>query len=130
MVFAVNCGADGTPNSFTNFKASALAIGASLSAAAPAATPAAGGAATTTYTAAYGGYTVPPPPVGTDVTQTITLDSSTWATTYTSYPNSPAATPAALDGNVHKVTVGADGKLLYDPQHISAQPRDVVVFEL
>jgi hypothetical protein len=123
MVFAVNCGADGTPNSFTNFKASALAIGASLSAAAPA-------AATTTYTAAYGGYTVPPPPVGAGVTETITLDSSTWATTYTSYPNSPAATPAALTGNVHKVTVGADGQLLYDPQHISAQPRDTIVFEL
>jgi len=129
MVFAVNCGANGTANSFTNFKASALAIGASLSAAAGAATPAAGGAATTTYTAAYGGVTVPPPPVGADVTETITLDSSTWATTYTSYPNSPAATPAALTGNVHKVTVGANGQLLYDPQHISAQPRDVVVFE-
>ena len=30
MVFAVNCGADGAPNSFTNFKDAALAIGAQL----------------------------------------------------------------------------------------------------
>ena len=32
MVFAVNCGADGSPNSFTNFKNAALAVGASLAA--------------------------------------------------------------------------------------------------
>jgi len=128
MVFAVNCGPDGAPNSFTNFKKAALAVGASLSAGAPpSTTPAAG--ASSTYTAAYGGYTVPPPPPGTQVTQTVTLDSSTWATTYTSYPNSPAPTPAVLTGNVHKVTVGANGKLLYDPPHIAAQPRDIVVFE-
>ena len=30
MVFAVNCGADGTANSFTNFKNAALAVGQSL----------------------------------------------------------------------------------------------------
>lgn len=127
MVFAVNCGPDGAPNSFTNFKKAALAVGASLSAGAP---PSTAAGASSTYTAAYGGYTVPPPPQGAPVTQTITLDSSTWATTYTSYPNSPAPTPAVLTGNVHKVTVGADGKLLYDPPHIAAQPRDIVVFEL
>lgn len=32
MVFAVNCGADGSPNSFTDFKNAALAIGAQLQA--------------------------------------------------------------------------------------------------
>jgi len=32
MVHAINCGADGSPNSFTNFKNSALAIGAKLKA--------------------------------------------------------------------------------------------------
>jgi len=36
MVFAINCGLDGAPNSFTNFKNAALAVGASLSAAAAA----------------------------------------------------------------------------------------------
>ena len=35
MVFAINCGPDGAENSFTNFKNSALAYGASLGAAAP-----------------------------------------------------------------------------------------------
>lgn len=54
MVFAVNCGADGSPNSFTNFKNSALQVGASLSAAATATPP------STVATAAYGGVTIPP----------------------------------------------------------------------
>jgi plastocyanin len=34
MIHAINCGADGAPNSFTNFKNSALAIGAQLKASA------------------------------------------------------------------------------------------------
>jgi hypothetical protein len=129
MVFGVNCGPDGAANSFANFSAAALAIGASLSAAAPASTPA-GAGGSSTWTAAYGGYTVPPAPVGVPVTDTITLDSSTWATSYTSYPNSPAPTPANLNGNIHTVTVGAGGQLLYNPPHIAALPRDIVVFEL
>jgi len=121
MVFAVNCGAKGTANSFTNFKNAALAIGASLSSAAAASTQ-------TTATAAYGGYTIPPAPTGTDVTQAITLGSSTWTTTYTSYPNSPAPTPAAVGGQVHTVIVGG-ASLVFDPPHMSALPRDTVVFE-
>jgi len=125
MVFAVNCGADGTPNSFTNFKKSALAVGASLSAAASAPTS----TAPSTWTAAYGGYTIPPPPVPVPVTQTITLESSTWVTTYSSYPDSPGPTPAALAGTVHKIIVGGPGNLTFDPPHIAAQPRDTVVFE-
>jgi hypothetical protein len=133
MVFAVNCGADGTPDSFTNFKASALAVGASLNAAASAsASPSAGSpaGATPTYTAAYGGYTVPPPPAETDVTQTITLDTSTWTTTYTSWAGSPDPTPNALAGDIYTVTVGGPGTLLYNPTHLAAKPRDTVVFEL
>jgi plastocyanin len=121
MVFAVNCGANGTANSFTNFQSAALAIGASLSSAAAASTQ-------TAATAAYGGYTIPPAPTGTDVTQAITLGSSTWTTTYTSYPNSPAPTPAAVDGQVHTVIVGG-ASLVFDPPHVSALPRDTVVFE-
>lgn len=120
MVFAVNCGQDGEANSFANFSAAAKAVGASLSGAAP--------TGTSTYTAAYGGVTVPPPEVGTGVTETITLQSSTWATTYTSYPNSPAPTPAALAGNVITVKVGATG-LAFDPPRVSALPRDTIVFE-
>jgi len=130
MVFAINCGADGSPNSFTNFKNSALAVGASLKAAAASATPAVGGADAAYTTAAYGGYTIPPAPDATPVTQVITLGStSTWTTTYASYPGSPAATPASAEGTVHKVVVGGVGLLTFDPPFISALPRDTVVFE-
>lgn len=130
MVFAVNCGADGSSNSFTNFQNAALAIGASLSSAAATSTQAAAtGASTAWTTAAYGGYTIPPAPTGTGVTQAVTLGSSTWTTTYTSYPNSPAPTPDSVDGQVHTVIVGGSS-LTFDPPHISALPRDTVVFEL
>ncbi|PBL00998.1 hypothetical protein ARMGADRAFT_1024830 [Armillaria gallica] len=133
MVFAVNCGLDGAPNSFTNFKSAALAVGASLSAAASAATAssdtASDAAASMTYTAAYGGVTVPPAADPTVVTDTVTLESSTWTTTYSSYPGSPAATPASLEGNVIKVTVGGSNQLVFDPPRVSAQPRDIIMFE-
>lgn len=125
MVFAINCGADGSSNSFTNFKDAALAVGASLSAAASSTQAAATGAAT----AAYGGYTIPPAPTGTAVTQAITVGSSTWTTTYTSYPGSPAPTPASIGGQIHTVIVGGSS-LTFNPPSISAQPRDIVVFEL
>ncbi|KAF8167971.1 hypothetical protein B0H34DRAFT_683819 [Crassisporium funariophilum] len=128
MVFAVNCGLDGAPNSFTNFKKSALAVGASLAAAASSSTPPAA-SSTAWTTAAYGGYTIPPAPAATPVTQTITLGSSIWTTTYTSYPNSPAPTPASVEGQIHKVIVGGPGQLVFDPPFISALPRDTVVFE-
>jgi len=131
MVFAVNCGADGAPNSFTNFKNSALQIGASLSAAAGSATAPYGapyGAATPSgvATAAYGGVTIPPAPTPSLVTQAITMASSTWTTVYSSYPNSPAPTPG---GSVIKVVVGGPGKLLFDPPHVAAQPMDTIMFE-
>jgi len=70
MVFAVNCGADGSTNSFTNFKAAALAVGAELQAAASSASaagatssaaygaPAATGTPTTTGSAAAATHTV------------------------------------------------------------------------
>jgi plastocyanin len=128
MVFAVNCGLDGAPNSFTNFKNSALAIGASLSAAAASATAAP--AATGYATAAYGGYTIPPAPEVTPVTETVTLGSSSvWTTTYSSYPGSPNPTPVSPEGAVHTVVVGGPSKLVFDPPFVAAQPRDTIVFE-
>ena len=62
MVFAINCGADGSQNSFTNFKNSALAIGAQLKAeaasssvvATPSATPAASAPPAATHTVTVG----------------------------------------------------------------------------
>jgi len=145
MVFAINCGADNAPNSFSNFKKAALEHGAALSAAATAASTTAGGygggyggygggagagaGAAPTTTAAYGDYPIPAAPSGAVVTQTITLGSSTWATTYTSYPGSPAPTPASIEGQVHRVIVGGPGSLVFDPPRIDALPRDVVIFE-
>jgi hypothetical protein len=116
MVFAINCGADGTSNSFTNFKKAALAVGASLSG-----TPA---------TAAYGSYTIPPAPTPSPATKVITLGSEIWTTTYASYPDSPDPTPVSSQGEVHKVLVGASGALVFDPPRVSARPRDTIVFEL
>lgn len=106
MVFAVNCGADGSPNSFTNFKSAALAIGASLSAAAASSTVATA-AVQTSAASTTAAYTIPPTPTGTAVT----------------------SAPASVDGQVHKVIVGGS-KLLFEPSVISARPRDIVVFEL
>lgn len=120
MVFAINCGADGAKNSFTNFRNSALAIGAQLSAAASA-TPASSGSDSAP---------TPAPTAPETVTDTVTLESSTWTTTYASFPNSPNPTPVSLEGTVHVVQVGADGALAYSPSHITAQPRDIISFVL
>ncbi|GJE85996.1 cupredoxin domain-containing protein [Phanerochaete sordida] len=130
MVFAVNCGADGSANSFTNFKASALAIGQQLKASASAAgTPSATVPLDASLTtAAYGTATIPAAPSESVVTVTVTVEASTWTTVYSSYPGSPAATPASLAGNVHVVQVGNNGTLAYDPPFVVAQPRDIVQF--
>ncbi|KAJ7706042.1 hypothetical protein B0H17DRAFT_1035391 [Mycena rosella] len=152
MVFAINCPTGDAPNSFTNFKNAALAIGASLSAAASAASA----TATATATGAgsgYGGYgdapatttaaltapyadptggtvTLPPAPSATVVTVPITLDSSSiWTTVYTSFDNSPAPTPVAPAGAVHTVVVGGPGILAFNPPSLMAAPRDTVVFQ-
>jgi plastocyanin len=128
MVFAVNCGLDGAPNSFSNFKKSALAVGDTLKAAG--AGDSSAGGASNTWTAAYGGMTVPPVSPPSAVTQTITLEASTWTTTYNSYPGSPEPTPASLEGTVHKVIVGGpNASLVFDPPHVDAKPRDIIVFE-
>jgi plastocyanin len=133
MVFAINCGADGSANSFTNFKAAAMATAATSSSAygygsAPA-TTSAGEAAALPDTTSYPGVTIPPPEVAETVTSTVVVGSSTWTTTYASYPNSPDPTPSSLEGSVIKVTVGANGLLRYDPPTVVAKPRDTIMFE-
>jgi plastocyanin len=141
MVFAINCGLDHEPNSYGNFHKAALDYGASVGVVGAAAygggayggPGGAGGAAappaTSIWTAAYGGYTIPPEPQGVVMTQTVAVEGSTWATTYTSYPNSPAPTPASLAGTTHRVIVGGSSGLVFDPPHVSALPRDTIVFE-
>jgi len=130
MVFAVNCGLDGAPNSFTNFKQSALAFGAALASASPSAAPPAASPAAEWTTAAYGGYSIPAAPVPTPVTQAVTLGSKVWTTTYSSYPGSADPTPAADAASaVHTVIVGGPGKLAFEPASLQAKPQDVIVFE-
>lgn len=134
MVFAVNCGPDGSANSFTNFKQSALNIGAQLQASAAAASSAAPASSTVDYTgwttADYGTATIPAEPTGTVVTDTITAGSATWTTTYSSYPGSPDPTPSSSVPNVIKVTVGsADGELTFSPANVTASPKDIISFE-
>jgi len=126
MVHAINCGLDGAPNSFTNFKNAALAIGAQLQAGAQ--NPPSG-TTTTTWTADYGTATIPPPPLPTLVTDTVTLGTDVWTTTYSSYPNSPAPTPVSPSGNTIEVIVGGpNGNLSFTPSRVTAAPRDIIRF--
>lgn len=121
MVHAINCGADGSPNSFTNFKSAALAIGTQLKANAQ--NP------SSTWTADYGSATIPPPPTPSLVTDTITLGSDVWTTTYSSYPGSPGPTPVSSTGNTIEVIVGGpNGNLSFTPSRVSASPRDTIKF--
>jgi plastocyanin len=121
MVFSINCPFEGE-NSFDNFKKAALDIGKSL-----AASTAVG--SSPTATAAYGGYTIPPEPAIVVVTQPVTVASSSWTTTYSSYPGSPAPTPDSLEGKTHTVIVGGSSGLIFDPPNLAAKPRDKVIFE-
>lgn len=92
MVFAVNCGADGSQNSFTNFKNAALAQGA----------------AAASSTAGYPGSSGSPTIAG-----------------------SGGATPSATTvPQVYKVIVGGSNGNVYTPSSITAQPNDIVTFEL
>jgi plastocyanin len=152
MIFSINCPADPAPNSFANFKKKALEIGAQLAAAnasasaSGAASATDGGyggyggssaaatqtwsgyaAGTTVYSAAYGDATVPPPASVATVTQTVSLDSKVWTTTYASYPNSPDPTPNAQP-NVIPVKVGANAQLVFDPPRVDAKPGDIISF--
>jgi plastocyanin len=123
MIHAINCGADGAPNSFANFKNAALAIGAKLKADAQNPPP------SSTWTADYGGATIPPPPSPSLMTDTVTLGTDIWTTTYSSYPNSPAPTPVSATGEIHEVIVGGpNGNLSFTPSRVTAAPRDTIKF--
>lgn len=142
MIFAVNCGGKGAPNSFANFKAAAIAFGQSLASS----TDSAGASQTTDTTAPSATlsaaasitpvYDIPPAPTVTVVTQVITLtladtpEPSVWTTTYGSYPGSADPTPGAAEGSVIKVIVGGDAGLVFDPPRVDAKPRDIIEFEL
>lgn len=131
MVFAVNPGANGTSNSFANYLNNALAEGAAFKSSASASATMTSTVSGSWTTAAYGGVTIPAAPIESVVTKTITVQGSSWVTTYSSYPGSPAATPVSVQGTTHKIIVGgADGEITFSPSNITAEPRDTVIFEL
>lgn len=116
MVFSVNCPPDGDPNSFTNFKKSALAIGAAEASAAPPAAPSAdSGSAPAGYGGYGGGYgdSGAPAPSSSDPA-----------------PAASASASTSASGAVHTVIVGESGLLAFNPPSIQAKPSDTVVFEL
>lgn len=123
MVFAINCGADGSPNSFTNFKQSALNFGASLSsAAAPSSTPDAGSGG---YGYGYGGdssasvvdSSAPAPTESAPTSSTSSTDSTNSAS------SSDASQPI-------KVIVGdASGALTFNPSNVTAAIGQTITFE-
>jgi plastocyanin len=118
MVFSINCPSTGT-NTLDAFQQSALAFGAMQSSAAAwsaTATPEVYG--TQTYAPVY----------APTVTETITLGSSVWTTTYQSYENSPNPTPVSEAGAVHTVIVGDNNGLVYNPPQLAASVRDTIRF--
>lgn len=123
MVFAVNAPTTGN-KTFQNFLANALGSNVTNTVTNSATLP----PTTTTTSSSLLTVTTPPPSVSVvTVTQTITLGSSTWTTTYGSYPGSPNPTPNETPV-VHTVKVGENGALTFNPPNITAQPRDVVMF--
>ncbi|KAJ7474294.1 Cupredoxin [Mycena latifolia] len=118
MVFAINAPADPDPHSFSAFQALAMQLNGTGTASATTT-----GSATTTDST----YTTPPAQSWQTATATITHDSSTWTTVYTSYDGTPSPTYAATPMD-HKIMVGADG-LTYTPSNISAAIGDTVTFE-
>ncbi|EJD52132.1 hypothetical protein AURDEDRAFT_111594 [Auricularia subglabra TFB-10046 SS5] len=128
MVFAINCPVEGE-KSFDNFKAKALASDADKPVAAPADGQPTDAIVPAVPEPTYAGITIPPAETAATKTDVITLGTSTWTTTYASYPNSPDPTPASVDGDEIKVIVGKDNQLVFEPAHVEAKPRDRIVFE-
>jgi plastocyanin len=122
MIFSINCPTEGE-NTLDAFRQRALAIGAQEAAMS---SSAAAWSATATPDV-YGTHTYAPVWHPT-VTETVTLGSDVWTTTYESYENSPDPTPVSPEGAVHTVVVGGNGGLTYDPPSIQADVRDTVKF--
>ena len=108
MVFAINCGADGSSTSFSSFKNAALAIGQQLQAEAN---------STSTMGSSYGSPYGSAPPASMSAAAAVPPAVSSTST------SSGAST-------THTVTVGANGALEYSPNEITAAAGDVVVFNL
>jgi plastocyanin len=119
MVFAINPPAPPPQNSFEAFRDLAIARNGTSATAPPT------GSATST---APDNYTTPPPPQWTMATATVTWGGNTYQTVYTSYAGTPEPTPAVTPQD-HRIVVGADGQLSYNPANITAAINDTVTFE-
>ncbi|KAF5372988.1 hypothetical protein D9758_001619 [Tetrapyrgos nigripes] len=116
MVFAVNPG-----DKFAAFQAAATGNSTN-------ATTATSAGSTTTSSGSTATAPASASPSVVTVTATVTVSSGqTLTTTYGSYPGS--AQPTSATSNDHRVTVGANGQLLFEPANITAQVGDTVTFE-
>jgi len=123
MLFAINCPSTGQ-NTFENFVRKATGADGS-------GTPSPSDEDVITVLGpepTYAGITIPPytsPEIRTDV---ITLASSTWTTTYSSYPGSPTPVPDSENGDVIQVLVGTGNNPTFEPSYVEARPRDSLEF--
>ncbi|KIK52491.1 hypothetical protein GYMLUDRAFT_251194 [Collybiopsis luxurians FD-317 M1] len=108
MVFAINP-PDATSNhSFAAFQALAIELNG-------------------TQTSELPAVSTPPAQSWSIATATVTSDSSTWVSTYTSYIGTPEPTYAPSPVT-HNITVGVNGQLAFGPSNISASIGDIVSF--
>jgi len=128
MVFAINCPATGD-KSFANFKAKATTDAFATNPAPPATPSPTDVIVPLAPEPTYPGITVPPMESAVTKTGVITLGTSTWTTTYASYPDSPDPTPSSVTGTEIKILVGNDSTLTFSPAYVVAKPRDTLVFE-
>lgn len=131
MVFSINCPSSGD-KSFSNFKSKAMAdaFATETVTATTSATSATNVITPLAPEPTYSGISIPPPEPAVTLTDVITLGStSTWTTTYVSYPNSPNPTPNSADGSEITIIVGGDGALTFNPMYVEAKPRDTLVFQ-
>ncbi|KAF8182684.1 Cupredoxin, partial [Pholiota molesta] len=124
MVFAINAPADPAPNSFTAFKAAAIAQNGTAASATSTTAASSTVAAVTTDP----NFTTPPAPQWTSATATVSLSNTVYTTTYSSYLGTPPPTPAPVPVD-HRIIVGANGNLVYSPANITAAIGDTVTFE-
>ncbi|KAH6892807.1 Cupredoxin [Coprinopsis sp. MPI-PUGE-AT-0042] len=116
MVFAINAPASPSERSFEAFQALAIARNGTSSGTSSQAPPAENTSAT------------PPPQPWQTATATVTWGGSVYTTTYSSYEGSSDPTPAPQPVE-HKIIVGANNGLVYEPSSIQAKVGDRVVFE-
>ncbi|THV05892.1 hypothetical protein K435DRAFT_960923 [Dendrothele bispora CBS 962.96] len=114
MVFAINPPDAYSDHSFAAFQAKAVAIN---------------GTGTTSDSVSVPVLSTPPAMSWTSATATVTSGTSSWVTTYTSYDGTPQPTYDPSGPMTHKIIVGDNKQLMYNPMNISASLGDTVVFE-